>query len=68
MPLLIPLARSSMKSGIYSSAWDKGPVSGTEKPMMSSIWLARDLASARTDPLLARIPDAIWLQISAPQL
>lgn len=70
LPLLevMPDARRFMKSGIYESALDKGPVSGTEKPMISSICCASARASASTLPLFARMPAAIWLQISAPQV
>ena len=65
---LMPLASSFMKSGIYSSASDRGPSSGTEKCRRLLTRLATLCAAEITDPAAARTPAAIWEQISRPQL
>ena len=64
---LMPVANSFMKSGIYSSASDRGPSSGTEKCSRLLTLAATDSAAAITEPAAARTPAAIWEQISAPQ-
>ena len=63
---LIPFASNSMKSGIYSSAWESGPSSGTEKPRVLSTALARLLAACFTLQASLLMPAAIWMQISLP--
>ena len=65
---LMPLASSFMKSGIYSSASDRGPSSGTEKCRRLLTLLATLSAAAITELAAARTPAAIWEQISLPQL
>ena len=57
-----------MKSGIYSSASDRGPVSGTEKCSRLLTLLATFSAARTTEPAAARTPAAIWEQMSLPQL
>lgn len=64
---LMPVASSFMKSGIYSSASDRGPSSGTEKCRRLRTLDATDSAAAITELAAARTPAAIWEQISAPQ-
>ena len=65
---LMPLASSFMKSGIYSSASDSGPSSGTEKCRRLLTLLATLSAAAMTELAAERTPAAIWEQISLPQL
>ena len=65
---LMPFASSSIKSGIYSSASDRGPSSGTEKCRRLLTRLATLCAAEITEPAAARTPAAIWEQISRPQL
>ena len=48
---LIPLASSFIKSGIYSSASDSGPSSGTEKCMTERILSATPLMALVTSPI-----------------
>ena len=56
---MIPLASSFIKSGIYSSASDSGPVSGTEKCSRLLTLLATFSAARMTEPAAARTPAAI---------
>ena len=65
---LMPLASSFMKSGIYSSASDSGPSSGTEKCRRLLTLLATLSAAAITELAAERTPAAIWEQMSLPHM